>query len=165
VTLNVSASKTEAKVNDGITLKAVISGTGNHRLARNPEFDIPTDFDVFDPQVTNNINQTAQGGRGTRIVETLIIPRHSGTFEIPAVAYSFFNPSTGRYQTLEGKPISIHVERSPGEETHWPHRRSGPFGHPGKCSLSWSGHPLHQNRAGQFKSGEHLSCLAQHSIF
>ncbi len=116
VTLDVSASKTEAKVNDGITLKAVISGTGNHRLARNPEFQVPTDFDVFDPQVTNSINQTAQGGRGTRTVETLIIPRHSGTFEIPAVAYSFFNPSTGRYQTLEGKPITINVERSAGEE-------------------------------------------------
>lgn len=116
VTLNVSASKTEAKVNDGITLKAVISGTGNHRLARNPEFQVPTDFDVFDPQVTNSIIQTAQGGKGTRTVETLIIPRHSGAFEIPAVTYSFFNPSTGRYQTLEGKPISINVERSPGEE-------------------------------------------------
>lgn len=117
VTLDVSASKTEAKVNDGITLKAVISGTGNHRLARNPEFQVPTDFDVFDPQVTNSINQTAQGGRGTRTVETLIIPRHSGTFEIPAVTYSFFNPSTGRYQTLESKPITINVERSSGEET------------------------------------------------
>lgn len=128
VTMNVTASKTEAQVNDGITLKAVISGTGNHRLARNPEFDIPTDFDVFDPQVTNNINQTAQGGRGDRIVETLIIPRHSGTFEIPAVAYSFFNPSTGRYQTLEGKPISIHVERTPGEET------AGPAGGPARST-------------------------------
>jgi hypothetical protein len=116
VTLNVSASKTEAKVNDGITLKAEITGTGNHRLAKNPEFEVPSDFDVFDPQVTNSIQQTSQGGKGTRTVETLIIPRHSGTFEIPAVAYSFFNPSTGRYQTLESKPITINVERSPGEE-------------------------------------------------
>jgi hypothetical protein len=116
VTLDVSASKTEAKVNDGITLKAVISGTGNHRLASNPEFEVPTDFDVFDPQVTNSITQTARGGRGTRTVETLIIPRHSGSFEIPAVSYSIFNPSTGRYQTLVGKAITINVERTPGEE-------------------------------------------------
>jgi hypothetical protein len=116
VTMSVSASKTEAQVNDGITLKTVISGTGNHRLARNPQYQIPTDFDVFDPKVTNNINQTAQGGRGSRTVETLIIPRHSGTFEIPPVEYSYFNPSTGRYQTLRSQPITINVERTGTEE-------------------------------------------------
>lgn len=116
ITLNVTASKTESRVNDGITLKAVISGTGNHRLARNPEFRIPNDFDTFDPKVTNNITQTAQGGRGTRTVETLIIPRHSGMFEIPPVEYSFFNPTTGRYQTLKSQPININVERTGTED-------------------------------------------------
>ncbi|MGQ1947162.1 BatD family protein [Geofilum sp. OHC36d9] len=116
VTLQVSASKTEVAVNDGITLKAVISGLGNHKLASNPTFKIPSDFDVFDPKITNNITETAQGGKGSRIVETLIIPRHSGTFEIPGINYTIFNPKTGHYKTLKSKPISLNIERGEGEE-------------------------------------------------
>lgn len=116
VSMKVTASKTQAEVNDGITLKAEISGTGNHRLAKNPTFQIPPDFDVFDPNVSNNIAQTWQGGKGSRIVETLIIPRHSGRFEIPPVEYSFFNPSTGRYQILRSEGITIEVARGSGEE-------------------------------------------------
>ena len=116
VSLQVSASKTEAAVNDGITLKAVISGLGNHKMASNPKFKIPSDFDVFDPKITNKITETAQGGKGSRIVETLIIPRHSGTFEIPPVDYTIFNPKTGKYKTLKSKPITLNIERGEGEE-------------------------------------------------
>lgn len=117
VNMNISVSKTEAKVNDGITVKALISGNGNIRLAKNPEIKYPVDFDVFDPKTTNNITQTAQGGRGSRTIETLIIPRHAGSFEIAAVEYSYFNPATGRYQTLRSNPITIHVEKSGPEDT------------------------------------------------
>ena len=116
VTMDVSASKTTASINDGITLKMVISGTGNLRLAKNPEIKYPVDFDVFDPKTTNNITQTTQGGKGNRVVETLIIPRHAGTFEIPAVEYAYFNPATGRYQTLRSKPITINIERTGADE-------------------------------------------------
>lgn len=116
VTMDVSASKTTASINDGITLKMVVSGTGNLRLAKNPEIKYPVDFDVFDPKTTNNITQTTQGGKGNRVIETLIIPRHAGTFEIPAVEYAYFNPATGRYQTLRSRPITINVERTGGED-------------------------------------------------
>ena len=116
VTLNVTASKTDAKANDGITIKTTISGTGNLRFANNPQIKFPVDFDVFDPKVTNNITQTAQGGRGSRTIETLIIPRHAGSFEIPAVEYAYFNPATGKYHTLRSQPITINVERGAGDD-------------------------------------------------
>lgn len=112
ISLNVSPSDTDVKINDGITVKAEISGTGNHRLALNPKFDFPADFDVFEPNVKNNIRQTAQGGRGTKTIETLIIPRYAGIFTIPSVEYSFFNPATGRYQTIKSNPITLNVEGS-----------------------------------------------------
>ena len=116
IQLNVTASKTDAKVNDGITVKATISGTGNIRFAGNPQIKYPSDFDVFDPKVTSNITQTSQGGKGSRTIETLIIPRHAGTFEIPAVEYAYFNHITGTYKTLRSQPIIINVERGEGED-------------------------------------------------
>ena len=116
IEFNVTASKTDAKINDGITIKATITGTGNIRFAGNPQIKYPADFDVFDPKISNNITQTIQGGKGSRTIETLVIPRHAGTFEIPAVEYSYFNPSTGTYRTLRSRPITINVERGEGEE-------------------------------------------------
>ncbi len=116
ITMDVSASKTQARINDGITIKTVISGVGNLKLAEGPKLDIPADFDVFDPNVSNNLTQTTQGTKGSKTFEQLIIPRHSGTFEIPAVTYTYFNPSTGRYQTLKSKPIVLEIEKTDDEQ-------------------------------------------------
>ncbi len=116
----VSASKKQAKINDGITIKTVISGLGNLKLAEAPQLTIPADFDVFDPNVSNNLTQTSLGTKGSKTFEQLIIPRHSGTFEIPSVTYSFFNPSSGRYQTLKSQPIVLEIEKSEGEQTSGP---------------------------------------------
>lgn len=116
VNLAVSASNTEAKINDGITIKTVITGIGNHKMAKQPNIKFPADFDVFDPEITNKIKETPQGGNGSRIIETLIIPRHSGTFEIPPVSYTIFNPTSGKYETLKSQPITINIERGEGEE-------------------------------------------------
>lgn len=110
VSMSITPSQTEARVNDGITIRAEISGIGNHHLARNPQLNIPVEFESFEPNVTNNITQTPQGGRGSRIVETLVIPRHPGSFVIPPVEYSYFNLSTGQYQTLRSQAITIDVE-------------------------------------------------------
>src|SRR5690554_7695180 len=52
----------------------------------------------------------------TTLFRSLIIPRHSGTFEIPPVNYSIFNPKAGKYQTLTSKPITLTIERGEGDE-------------------------------------------------
>jgi hypothetical protein len=120
IEMDVSASKKLAKINDGITIKTVISGLGNLKLAEAPKLAIPADFDVFDPNVSNNLTQTSLGTKGSKTFEQLIIPRHSGTFEIPSVTYSFFNPSSGRYQTLKSQPIVLEIEKSEGEQASGP---------------------------------------------
>lgn len=115
LSMDVSASKKEVQVNDGITLKTVISGTGNLKVAGEPIMDIPPDFDVFDPNASSNLSVTASGQKGSKTYEQLIIPRHSGTFTIPPVEYVYFDPSIGQYQTLKSQTITIEVEQN-GEE-------------------------------------------------
>ena len=50
---NISSSinSKELKTNDAITIKLVISGTGNLKLISNPEIKFPDDFEVYDPKV------------------------------------------------------------------------------------------------------------------
>lgn len=127
--MNVDVSRNQVKTGDGITITTELSGTGNMKMADAPEIDIPSDFDIFDPNSSSDLTTTTSGHKGTRTFEQLIIPRHSGTFEIPPVKYSYFDPSRGEYRTLNSDPITIEVERSgdgSGEDSA--RSRSGPSG-------------------------------------
>lgn len=115
--MSVSASKKSVNVNDGVTIKTVLSGTGNLKTAGDPKISFPPDFDVFDPEITSDYSSTPSGHKGTKTYEQLIIPRHSGTFEIPAVEYVYFDPAVGQYRTLRSKPIVIQVEGESQEQT------------------------------------------------
>lgn len=114
---NVSISKNEVKVDDGITLRVVVSGTGNHKFIEEPNIKFPADFDTFDAKVSNNITNTSRGMSGTKTFEYLIIPRHAGEFTIPSIKFSYFDPAQGKYQTNTSNPITITVEKGEGGET------------------------------------------------
>ncbi len=113
LSMKVTASQNKAKVDDGITIKVVVSGTGNHKMMTTPKLNIPPDFDPFDPTVDNQFTNTTAGMKGSKTFEYLIIPRHEGSFSIPAIELSFFNPKTKKFQTLKSDPIAIEVEKNP----------------------------------------------------
>ncbi|MDR3095362.1 MAG: BatD family protein [Bacteroidales bacterium] len=110
--LNVSVDKTEVKANDPITLKVVISGTGNIKFADAPKVNFPPDFEAFDPKVNTNLNTTATSGSKT--FEYVIVPRHGGVYKLPAIEFSFFDPQAKQYKSLHSEEYTITVEK--GEE-------------------------------------------------
>ncbi len=110
--MDVTSSQNDAKVNDGITIKINISGTGNHKLISTPKLNIPTDFDVFDPTINNNFTNTTQGMKGSKSFEYLIIPRHEGTFTIDPIQFTYFNTTSKKFETLKSDPIKINVAKS-----------------------------------------------------
>jgi hypothetical protein len=104
--------KTEVKANDPVTLKITVSGNGNMRFVDAPRINFPPDFEVYDPKVSTNLNATATAGSKT--FEYLIIPRHGGTYRIPAAEFSYFDPQAKQYKTLHSDEYTLAVER--GEE-------------------------------------------------
>ncbi len=114
--MKATVSKNDVAVNDGITLKVSISGTGNHKFIENPTIKFPADFDDFDPKIANSINNTVAGMKGSKTYEYLIIPRHAGTFTIPSIKFSHFDPVSGTYKTSSSGDITINVEKGEGGE-------------------------------------------------
>ena len=112
-----SINDTEIKANDAITLKLVISGTGNMKLLSNPEVQFPEDFEIYDPKVNDQVRLTTQGLTGNRVIEYLAIPRHGGTYKIPAVKFAYFDTGSKTYKTLTTEAYTINVEKSQGEGT------------------------------------------------
>lgn len=109
-----SINSKELKTNDAVTIKLVISGTGNLKLVSTPEIKFPEDFEVFDPKVDNKMRLTPQGLSGSKVIEYLAIPRHAGTYKIPAVTFSYFDINSRSYKTLKTEDYEIKVEKGAG---------------------------------------------------
>lgn len=108
--------KTQLRTNEAVTITLTVSGTGNVELLQMPTPVFPPDFEVYDPKITTNVNDNANGLSGTKKAEYLVIPRRAGTFTIPAIDFSFFNPSSESYQSFSSEPYQIEVEKGQGGE-------------------------------------------------
>ena len=109
--LTSSISTNEIKANEAITIKLVLSGTGNMKLISSPEIDFPSDFEVYDPKVEDQFRLTTQGLSGNRVIEYLAIPRHEGNFKIPAIQFSYFDLKSKSYKTLRTNEFSLKVTK------------------------------------------------------
>jgi len=115
--MQATIDKQDVKTNDGITLKVILSGTGNIKLIDPIKVKFPGDFDTFDPQINNKLTTTANGISGTKSIEYLAIPRSAGDFTIGPIEFSYFDPKTEKYTTLSSEAFKIHVEKGSSDTT------------------------------------------------
>lgn len=104
-------SKTDSRANEAITLLLEISGTGNLKLIRNPEIPFPDNFEQYDPKVENIVNATTNGLTGMRRIEYMVIPRYEGTYNIPPVEFTFFDPRSASYKSLTTPEYQLNIAK------------------------------------------------------
>ncbi len=98
-------SQKDVRAGDPITLKMSIYGNGNFNTISAPKLEDAKGFKVYDPQVKTEDNH--------RVFEQVIIPESEDILEIPKINFSFFNPRTGRYETISRGPMPITVQKAP----------------------------------------------------
>jgi len=113
---NISASldKEQVKAGDPVTLRVVVSGCGNMKLLKEPQLEVPKDFEKYDAKVTDKTKLTTRGVEGNIVYDILLVPRHQGEYEIPAISYPYFDLLTGRYKTLTTQPMKLKVLKGAG---------------------------------------------------
>jgi hypothetical protein len=111
-TFSSSLNKTSTYTNDPVTLKITISGRGNIKLINEPQFELPGDFEKFDPVINSRLENSLSG---TKTFEYLLMPKATGTFSIPAVEFSYFDPASQKYKTLKSKAFTVKVEKGQGD--------------------------------------------------
>ena len=115
-TFTPSISTQQTRANEPVTVSIEISGTGNMKLIQNPDVKFPTNFEVYDPTVTNNFQVTTNGLTGSRKIEYLAIPRYEGSYDIPPVEFSYFDLNTHSYKTLKSSGYSLQIAKGdPGK--------------------------------------------------
>lgn len=102
-----------ASVTAGEALEIIteISGTGNLALLNKPHYELPEEFEVFQPQEALNIVRSTDGVGGNRTFRDIIIVRRAGVYEIPSVEIAYFDPVRRRYNTVTLPAQEIRVRR------------------------------------------------------
>ncbi|MFA8434258.1 MAG: BatD family protein [Marinifilaceae bacterium] len=112
--MTTTLDKDSMKTNDAITMKVKISGNGNLKLIDPLKFNFPADFEVYDPEVKQQLKNSARGTSGSTTFKYLIIPRHAGDFDIDPIFFTYFDPKSKSYKVKRTKRFKIHVDK--GEE-------------------------------------------------
>ncbi|MBN2597931.1 BatD family protein [Labilibaculum sp.] len=116
-TLSTTIDKDSVKANDAITMRVKVEGNGNLKLIKPLEFNFPADFEVYDPKTSQNLKSSEAGMSGSTTFEYLIIPRHGGEYEIPAVDFSFFDPKAKIFRTRSTKKFTVKVAKGDGDNS------------------------------------------------
>lgn len=108
--------KTELKPDKFKTYEAAsyiytISGTGNVKYLKAPEVNFPSQFDVYDPQSSIDAKPAGSNVKGVSKFEYTFIPQYVGDYEIPASKFTYFDPATAKYVTLDVPAKNIAVAK------------------------------------------------------
>ena len=110
--LKTRLDKKELNVNDAVTIRLSINGSGNLNAINDLEINFPSAFETLPPTVKNNVKTDLSGIHGSKTFEFVAIPRQPGTFTIPSIKISAFNPKQKKYYTLNSNPVTIKVTGS-----------------------------------------------------
>ncbi|MDR2907954.1 MAG: BatD family protein [Bacteroidales bacterium] len=106
--------KTTLKANEALTISITIGGHGNLKHIEAPTVVFPTDFEVYEPQETDHIQVSESGMSGSKTFEFLAIPRTQGSYTIPPIAFSYFDPVQKKY--IEHQTDEYKITVTKGDE-------------------------------------------------
>ena len=107
--MTTAVSRTRVAVGEPVEIGVHISGTGNLATLEAPVLDVPEAFELYDPQVDLNVNRSLQRIRGTKTFTYVLVPLENGSFDLPEVVFSYFDPETEQYETLRSDPVRVEV--------------------------------------------------------
>lgn len=110
--IKATVDNTKVRANEAITYKVTVTGSGNLPLINAPAVDFPSVFEVYDPQVIDNISRNSAGVSGSRTFEWVLIPRNQGKYTIPALTVSYFDPQQGKYVSSTLDAFDIQVDKA-----------------------------------------------------
>lgn len=108
-TLKVDADRTVVQVGDPITLKVALRGKGSLENAALPPLSVEGGLDPKKFRLPSGEIAGALSGNSKVFTVTVRVLDES-VAEIPPLAYSWFDPQLGQFQTVRSDPIALRVQ-------------------------------------------------------
>jgi hypothetical protein len=105
-TLSATAAAREAKVGEPVEVTSVVSGSGDLSALEPPSFATSPDWKSYPPasEVKTEDPLALSGSKTFRFLAT---PLRPGRLDIPALAFAYLDPETGKYVELKAVPGSV----------------------------------------------------------
>lgn len=110
-TASSKVDKTEITTDDVLNYTLTITGSGNLKLIEAPALKLPNGLTSFDPQIVDTVTGRSTTISGSKIITYAISPQIAGDYEIPGTAFTYFNPQTGKYNTIETQLVKLRVKQ------------------------------------------------------
>ena len=108
-TLTANAGPTNVIVGDPITVRVQISGQGALDSVTLPPQEAWRNFKTY--PTTSKVEITdSYGFQGVKTFEQILSPQSADVRELPALAFSFFNPDDGQYHTLTQPAVPLTIK-------------------------------------------------------
>jgi hypothetical protein len=112
-TFEAAASPTNVAIGEPITLTLRVTGKGALDNVAAPPIDQWTHFKIYPP--TSQVETTDPlGVEGTKTFQQVVVPDGLDVREVPALAFSYFDPTRRAYRTLTRPAVPIVVRPSSG---------------------------------------------------
>lgn len=114
--LSVNPDKTTLKAGESIALSIRVSGRGNLGLFDLPEPAVPADLERYEPKHSARVKATAGGLVGSLADDYVLVPRYRGTYTLPPVVFTYFDPVDKKYETLRSKAYAVRVTQGESKD-------------------------------------------------
>jgi len=105
--------KTRLRAGDGTTLTLVLDGTGQPQASGFPVWQAPAGVETYPPQ-DEWTRVWKAGTLWTRLVRRIVlVPRNAGTVPLDSVRFSWFDPSTAKFNTAVEGLAALAVDPAP----------------------------------------------------
>jgi len=111
--LSASVDRDSVASNEAVTLTVRATGEGHISAIPEPELDLPSDFEVFPPEVSESVSELGAGLSGQKTFEYVLIPRAPGTRELGPFRMGYYDLGAREYRTAETGALSLTVSGTP----------------------------------------------------
>jgi len=109
--------KNELARNEEGVLIITIKGKGNFTQLSAPVIEWPAGIENFDPAVKDSLDKKATPLKGLRTFRFSFLSSKTGSYIIPPVSFSFFNPDSNHYKTITTGSEALTILNAEKKET------------------------------------------------
>ncbi len=105
-------NRTDVSTDDVLSLRLSISGNGDIKRVQPPKLELPDSFEVYDPKILEETTSESLNGEliGKKEIEYIILPKKAGKYRLQP-SFSYFNPESGKYATINQNAFNITVQQ------------------------------------------------------
>lgn len=117
-------SSSTAAAGDPLTLRLHVTGAGNFDRVDSAMLDHLDAWKTYPPKSSFKASDPV-GFRGEKTFEQPLIAAHSGPQTIPGLSFSYFDPSTRRYEVARSAPLAVAITPSAADQSAGPPAPAG----------------------------------------